>query len=204
MNCLKKLTLLLVLCLTIQSAVYPQEKSTKKEKTTSQQTRHPKYHLRRSGLRLHSDSAEDTPVASSSLQNYASSSDATVNEKVDFEVPRRRSRRRDCHSTWRHAYRDHTEAQPKRRMGRAGKLNLNIDYIQLADGEKVSLRAVKGGSGGNHTAAMTGAIVATSIPSLSGGAILSLHARQRHYTPRELRLPHTSRRTLRLIRQRQV
>ena len=56
-----------------------------------------------------------------------------------------------------------TEAHPKRRMGRAGKLNINIDYVQLVDGEKVPLRAVKGGSGGNHTASMTGAIVATSI-----------------------------------------
>jgi hypothetical protein len=56
-----------------------------------------------------------------------------------------------------------TEAQPKRRMGRAGKLNMNIDYVQLVSGEKTPLRAVKGGSGGNHTGAMTGAIVATSI-----------------------------------------
>jgi len=56
-----------------------------------------------------------------------------------------------------------TEAHPKRTMGRAGKLNINIDYVQLVDGEKVPLRAVKGGSGGTHTAAMTGAIVATSI-----------------------------------------
>ena len=56
-----------------------------------------------------------------------------------------------------------TEAQPKRRMGRAGKLNMNIDYVQLVDGEKVPLRAVKGGSGGITPGAMTGAIVATSI-----------------------------------------
>jgi len=56
-----------------------------------------------------------------------------------------------------------TEAHPKRRMGRAGKLNMNIDYVRLVSGEKVSLRAVKGGSGGNHIAAMTGAMVATSI-----------------------------------------
>jgi len=48
-------------------------------------------------------------------------------------------------------------------MGRSGKLTLNIDYVQLVDGEKVPLRAVKGGSGGNHTGAMTGAIVASSI-----------------------------------------
>ena len=40
---------------------------------------------------------------------------------------------------------------------------MNIDYVQLVSGEKVSLRATKGGKGGNHTGAMTGAIVATSI-----------------------------------------
>ena len=56
-----------------------------------------------------------------------------------------------------------TEAHPKRRMGRAGKLNMNIDYVRLVSGEKVLLRAVKGGSGGNHIAAITGAMVATSI-----------------------------------------
>jgi hypothetical protein len=56
-----------------------------------------------------------------------------------------------------------TEAHPKRRMGRAGKLHINIDYVRLPTGEKVLLRAVKGGSGGNHIAAMTGAMVATGI-----------------------------------------
>src|SRR5437764_5368085 len=56
-----------------------------------------------------------------------------------------------------------TEAKPKARMGKAGKLNMNIDYVQLVSGDKVPLTAVKGGKGGNHTAAMTGAIVATSI-----------------------------------------
>jgi hypothetical protein len=48
-------------------------------------------------------------------------------------------------------------------MGRSGKLHINIDYLRLASGDKVPLRAVKGGSGGNHIAAMTGAMVATSI-----------------------------------------
>ena len=56
-----------------------------------------------------------------------------------------------------------TEAQSKRRMGRAGKLNVNIDNAKLVDGEKVALRAVKEVKGGSHTGAMTGAIVATAI-----------------------------------------
>ena len=56
-----------------------------------------------------------------------------------------------------------TEAEPKRRMGRGGKLNINISYVRLADQEKAALRAVKDSSGGGHVGAMTGAIVATSI-----------------------------------------
>ena len=56
-----------------------------------------------------------------------------------------------------------TEAQHKRRMARGGKLNVNIDDVRLADGEKVPLRAVKETQGGGHTGAMTGAIVGTAI-----------------------------------------
>jgi PEGA domain len=56
-----------------------------------------------------------------------------------------------------------TEAEPKRRMGRGGKLNVNIDAVRLADGEKVPLRAVKDVKGGGHQGAMTGAMVATGI-----------------------------------------
>jgi len=56
-----------------------------------------------------------------------------------------------------------TEAEPRRRMGRGGKLNINISYVRLADQEKAQLRAVKDTNGGGHVGAMTGAIVATSI-----------------------------------------
>lgn len=56
-----------------------------------------------------------------------------------------------------------TEAQSKRRMGRGGKLNVNINYARLVDQEKVALRAVKEGKGGGHVGAMTGAMVATGI-----------------------------------------
>jgi PEGA domain len=56
-----------------------------------------------------------------------------------------------------------TEAEHKRSMGRAGKLNVNIDSVRLVDQEKAALRATEGGKGGGHVGAMTGAIVATSI-----------------------------------------
>lgn len=107
--------------------------------------------------------SEDTPIRLK-LTRTMSSKDATLNEKVDFEVLE------DVkvgdvvvvqHGGM--AIATVTEAQHKRRMGRGGKLNINIDYVQLVSGDKVPLRAVKGGSGGNHTGAMTGAIVATSI-----------------------------------------
>ena len=56
-----------------------------------------------------------------------------------------------------------TEANAKKSMGRAGKLNMSISYARLTDQEKVALRAVKDSKGGGHVGAMTGAMVATSI-----------------------------------------
>jgi len=56
-----------------------------------------------------------------------------------------------------------TDAEPKRRMGRGGKLDVNVDSVRLNDGEKVALRAVKESKGGGHVGAMTGAMVATSV-----------------------------------------
>lgn len=106
---------------------------------------------------------EDTPVKLRIMQN-ASSGTAKVNDTVEFAVvedvkvgdlvviPQGAT-----------AIATVIEAQPKRRLGRSGKLNINIDYVRSAKGEKIPLRAVKGGKGGNHTAAMTGAIVASSI-----------------------------------------
>jgi hypothetical protein len=56
-----------------------------------------------------------------------------------------------------------TEANAKKSMGRAGKLNISISYARLADQEKLALRATQESKGGGHVGAMTGAIVATSI-----------------------------------------
>jgi hypothetical protein len=56
-----------------------------------------------------------------------------------------------------------TDANSKKSMGRAGKLDISITYARLADGEKLALRAVKDGKGGGHAGAMTGAMVATAI-----------------------------------------
>jgi hypothetical protein len=54
-------------------------------------------------------------------------------------------------------------ALKKRRMGRAGKLDVTIDSVQLVDGEKATLRAVKESQGGSHTGIMAGGMVATSL-----------------------------------------
>ncbi len=107
---------------------------------------------------------EDATPVRMRLNRTMSSADAQVNETVDFEVlddvkvkdmiviPRGGM-----------AWGTVTEAQPKRRMGRGGKLNINIDNVRLASGEKVALRAVKDVKGGGHQGAMVGAMVATSI-----------------------------------------
>ncbi len=56
-----------------------------------------------------------------------------------------------------------TDANPKKSMGRAGKLDMAISYARLADQEKCALRATQEAKGRGHVGAMTGAIVATSI-----------------------------------------
>lgn len=56
-----------------------------------------------------------------------------------------------------------TEAEPKRRMARGGKLEIVMDSVRLTDGEKAALRATKEGKGGGHTGAMTAGIVATGL-----------------------------------------
>jgi hypothetical protein len=56
-----------------------------------------------------------------------------------------------------------TDAEPKKRMARGGKLDVTIDYVRLVDDDKVALRAVKETKGGGHTGAMTAGIVATAL-----------------------------------------
>jgi hypothetical protein len=56
-----------------------------------------------------------------------------------------------------------TDANPRRRMGRGGKLDVNIDSARLIDGEKVQLRASQDNRGGGHVGAMTGAMVVTGL-----------------------------------------
>jgi hypothetical protein len=48
-------------------------------------------------------------------------------------------------------------------MGRAGKLEMVLDYVRLADTEKAAIRAVKDAKGGSHVAGMTVGIVAAGL-----------------------------------------
>ncbi len=106
---------------------------------------------------------DGTPVRLT-LQETISSKDAKVGQEIAFQVvddisvngyiviPRGATAKGTV-----------TDVLPARRMGRAGKLNVNINSVHLSDGEKVALRAVKGEKGGSHVGAMTGAMVATAI-----------------------------------------
>lgn len=107
--------------------------------------------------------SEGTPVRMR-INRTVSSADAHVNDNVDFEtlddvtlrdiivIPKGST-----------AIATITDAVPKRRMARGGKLSMNIDYVRLPSGERLALRGVQDVKGGGHTGAMTGAMVATGI-----------------------------------------
>jgi hypothetical protein len=106
---------------------------------------------------------DGTPIRLRSTDSI-SSADAHVDDRVNFEVVD------DIkvgdvvivrHGTA--AIGTVSQAQPKRRMGKGGKLNVNIDFTKTVTGEKVALRGVKDVQGGGHTGAMTGAMIGTAI-----------------------------------------
>lgn len=106
---------------------------------------------------------DGTPVKLRTARNI-SSADAHTGDTLDFEVLEDVMVRGNLVvPKGGIAWGTVTEAQPKRRMGRGGKLDVNIDSVRLVDGEKVPLRAVKDVKGGGHTGAMTGAMVGTAI-----------------------------------------
>jgi hypothetical protein len=56
-----------------------------------------------------------------------------------------------------------TAAEHKKQLGRAGTLELKLDSVRLADGEKAAITATEGGKAGGHVGVMTTAMVATGI-----------------------------------------
>jgi PEGA domain len=107
---------------------------------------------------------EDGTPVKLRISQTVSSADAHLNDRVEFEVledikvadtlivPKGGI-----------AWGTVTEAQPKRRMGRGGKLEIVMDSVRLVDGEKAALRATKEVKGGGHVGAMTVGIVATGL-----------------------------------------
>ena len=107
---------------------------------------------------------EDGTAVTLRLGRSLSSADAHAGDRVDFEVAQEVSVNRivvipkDSPASG-----TVITAHKKRRMGRAGKLDVSIESVQLADGEKATLRAVKESQGGSHTGIMAGGMVATSL-----------------------------------------
>jgi PEGA domain len=107
---------------------------------------------------------EDATPMRLRFNRTVSSADAHVGDTVDFEVLQEVSVNGvQVVPKGGLAFGTVTEAQPKRRMARGGKLEINLDYVKLTDNEKAALRAVKGGKGGGHTGLMTAGIVATGL-----------------------------------------
>ena len=107
---------------------------------------------------------EDAIPVKLRLNRTISSGDSKVGDTVDFEVLQDVSVNGTLViAKGGFAFATVTEAQAKRRLGRAGKLDINIDYVKLVSGEKAALRAVKEVQGGSHTVGMTAGIVATSL-----------------------------------------
>jgi PEGA domain len=107
---------------------------------------------------------EDATPVKLRLSRNVSSADAKTGETVDFEVLEE-VKVGDVLVVAKGgvAWGTVTDAEPKKRMGRGGKLDMTIDSVRLLDGEKAALRGVKDVQGGSHTGAMTGGIVAASL-----------------------------------------
>lgn len=106
---------------------------------------------------------DGTPVKLRIARNM-SSADAKTGETVDFEVLEDiKVGETVVIARGAVALGTVTNAKPKARMGKGGKLDITIDSVRLVSGEKVALRAVKENKGSGSTGAMTGAIVASSI-----------------------------------------
>ena len=98
------------------------------------------------------------------ISQTVSSADAHVNDRVEFEVLEEiRVSNAVIVPKGGIAWGTVTIAQPKRRMGRGGKLEIVMDSVRLADGERAALRATKEARGGGHVGAMTVGIVASGL-----------------------------------------
>src|SRR5438046_949299 len=127
MKYLARITPFLAFCLIAPSLALTQDKGSKREGDSAGQTESSiSINKVPSKLSLTFGLAEDTPVKLK-LTRTMSSKDAKADEKVDFEVLEDVKVGETIviqHGGM--AIGTVTEAHPKRRMGRAGKLNINI------------------------------------------------------------------------------
>jgi hypothetical protein len=107
---------------------------------------------------------EDGTPVKLRISQTVSSADAHLNDRVEFEVLEE-IRVGDVLIVPKGgiAWGTVTEAQPKRRMARGGKLEIVMDSVRLVDSEKAALRATKEVQGGGHTGGMTAGIVVTGL-----------------------------------------
>jgi len=109
-------------------------------------------------------SLEDGTPVKLRLTSDLSSANAVVGQTVDFRVVEAvRVKDIVVIPEGGIAWATVTEAQHKRHLGRGGKLNVMIDKVRLADGERAPLRAVREAQGGGHVGAMTTGMVLTGI-----------------------------------------
>lgn len=68
-----------------------------------------------------------------------------------------------------------TLAEPRKSLGRSGRLAMNIDYVQLPEGNKIPLRGVQYSKGAAQAATTTGGKVASAI--VSAPVVLFMHGK---------------------------
>ena len=106
---------------------------------------------------------EGTPVRLR-LTREVSSANAQVGDAVNFDVVEDvRLGNVAVIPKGSHALGKITTVVPKRRMGRAGKLDMSVEYVRLPSGERLKLSGAPEKSGNGHQGRMAGAMVATSI-----------------------------------------
>jgi TonB family protein len=148
----------------LQSALTVESQDSAKQQTSAPTVQAPQPNGKETSLLPGQFILQDaTPILLRLIRNV-SSADAQVGDSVDFEVledvavngilviPKGSV-----------AAGTVTEVRSKRRMGRAGKLEIVLDYVRLADTNKAAIRAVKDAKGGSHVVGMTAGIVATGL-----------------------------------------
>jgi hypothetical protein len=105
----------------------------------------------------------DTPVRLKLNENLSSGTNR-INDRVDFEVLEDvKVRDQVVISRGAIAMGTVTEAKPKGMLGKAGKLDIAIDSVRLADGKSASLSASQSVKGKGHGAAVTTGVIVTAL-----------------------------------------